>query len=71
MEKLQTGYYTYHIHANNYGSLDMKGGFPNVIEISCIRKDVAGTPDFYGDMSHLPIEGIDFPNNPKAVDLKW
>jgi hypothetical protein len=71
MEKLKSGYYVYHVHANNYGSLEKKGGFPDVIEISCIRKDLAPSPVFYEAASHLPIEGIDFPNDLKGVDFQW
>ena len=69
--KLQQEYFIYHVHANNYGSLQNKGGMPEVIEISCIRKDLAGTPVFYPDLSHLPIEGLDFPNDLQSVDFKW
>lgn len=69
--QLQEEYYIYHVHANNYGSLEKKGGMPEVIEISCIRKDLVGTSVFYPDLSHLPIEGVDFPNNLQSADFKW
>jgi hypothetical protein len=71
LEKIQSHYYIYHLHVNNYGSLHLKNGFPDVIEISCIRKDLVSSPRFYQDMSHLPLEGLDFPNNAIAPDLKW
>jgi hypothetical protein len=71
MNNLQQDYYVYHVHANNYGNLEKKNGMPDVIEISCIRKDLISAPVFHRDMSHLPLEGIDFPNDLNSVDLKW
>lgn len=71
LAKLQQGFHVYHIHANNYGSIQRKLGMPDVIEISCIRKDLVRTPIYYDDMSHLPLTGIDFPNNVEAADYKW
>jgi hypothetical protein len=71
IEKIQQHFYVYHIHANNYSSINKKDGFPNVIEISCIRKDLIDEPFFYNDLSHLPIKDIDFPNNVLSADFKW
>jgi len=71
LAQLEAGFYVYHVHANNYSSLEKKGGFPNVIEISCIRQDLVNEPEFYDGFSHLPVEGIDFPNDLKSADLKW
>ena len=71
MEKLQRDFYVYHLHANNYGNLQKKDGMPDVIEISCIRKDIVPSPCFYPNLSHLPLEGVDFPNDLKAADFKW
>jgi hypothetical protein len=71
LEKIEGHFYVYHLHANNYGSIDKKDGFPNVIEISCVRKDLIDNPIFFNDLSHLPIENIDFPNNLLGLDFKW
>jgi hypothetical protein len=70
LDKLGTGYFVYHAHANNYGSIENKGGYPDVLELSWIRKDLA-EPTTFHDSSHLPLAGIDFPNNAKAADFKW
>ncbi len=70
-ERLLQDYYVYHVHANNYGKMEKKNGFPNVIEISCIRADLVAQPEFYPDLSHLPLKGIDFPNNSEVADFKW
>jgi hypothetical protein len=71
MKSLETSFYVYHIHANNYGSTTKENGLPDVVEISCIRKDLVHSASFYESMSHLPIAGIDFPNNPVAADFIW
>lgn len=71
LEQLSSKYFIYHIHANNYGSLKKIANFPDVVEISCIRKDLVKYPSFFPDLSHLPITGKDFPNDPVATDFKW
>jgi hypothetical protein len=71
MDCLQQEFYVYHIHANNYGSIQKMDSFPDAIEISCIRKDMVDHPVFYEGLSHLPIENLDYPNNPSAPDFKW
>lgn len=71
LEQLCSKYFIYHIHANNYGSLEKIKGFPDVIEISCIRKDLVASPSFFSNLSHLPIAGKDFPNDSMATDFKW
>jgi hypothetical protein len=42
-----------------------------VLELSWIRKDLAQPEVFYPDNKHLPLAGIDFPNDQKAADFKW
>ena len=71
MAGLRQEFYVYHIHANNYGDLRKKNGMPDVIEISCIRKDLVPNPVFHRDLSHLPLSGIDFPNDLSSVDYTW
>jgi hypothetical protein len=71
MTALEQEFYVYHIHANNYCDLRKKNGMPDVIEISCIRKDLAPDAVFYQDLSHLPLAGIDFPNDLSSVDFTW
>jgi hypothetical protein len=71
IEKLEQHFYIYHLHANNYGNIQKIDEFPNVLEISCIRKDLIKHPIFYKDFSHLPLNDLDFPNNPNGDDFKW
>jgi hypothetical protein len=71
MHRLSTEYFLYHAHANNYGSIEKVGGHPDVLELSWIRKDLAQPEVFYPDNKHLPLAGIDFPNDQKAADFKW
>lgn len=71
LDRLGKEYFVYHAHANNYGSIENIGGYPNVLELSWIRKDLAEPRSFHMDNSHLPIAGIDFPNDQKSADFKW
>jgi hypothetical protein len=71
MDGLAREFYIYHIHANNYSDLRKKNGMPNVIEISCIRKDLVQNPIFHRDLSHLPLAGVDFPNDLSSADITW
>lgn len=64
----------FHIHGNNWGNvfaLESDGlvieNFPKVIEISFAKKGLCA--DLGLEMSSLPMAGIDFPNNPKDLDL--
>lgn len=68
---LNEKYFIYHIHANNYGSVEKKNNYPDVVEISCIRKDLVHNPTFTSGLSHLPLNGVDFPNNSATPDFKW
>jgi hypothetical protein len=70
-EKIQQHFYVYHLHANNYGDLRQIDGYPDVIEISCIRKDLVDSPSFCENLSHLPIVNFDYPNDPASPDFKW
>ena len=71
MAGLAQDFYVYHLHANNYSGLRKENGMPDVIEISCIRKDLVHDPVFYRDLSHLPLAGIDFPNDLNSADFTW
>jgi hypothetical protein len=71
IEKIQQHFYVYHLHANNYGDLRKIEGYPDVIEISCIRKDLIDSPAFCENLSHLPIVNLDYPNDPASPDFKW
>jgi len=71
IKKINQHFYIYHVHANNYGNMQTENDFPGVIEISCIRKDLVSKPFFYENWSHLPIENLDFPNDPNSPDFKW
>jgi hypothetical protein len=71
MRGLEQEFYVYHIHANNYSGLRKRDGMPDVIEVSCIRKDLVQNPVFHRDLSHLPLAGIDFPNDLTSADFTW
>ena len=65
-EKLSNTHYAVHIHGNNYGNLTKN--IPNTVEITYIRKD---TINYYPELNKqlLPINGLDFPNNPNKSDF--
>ena len=65
-EKLSNTHYAVHIHGNNYGNLTKNS--PNTVEITYIRKD---TINYYPELNKqlLPINGLDFPNNPNKSDF--
>ena len=68
---LQSYYYIYHIHANNYGSLDRVHGFPDVIELSLIRKDLIADPVYRRSLGYLPLEKLDMLNDPNGREFLW
>ena len=56
-----------HLHGNNHESV-MSDGFPNVVEISFANKN--NNLNYIKFPNALPIEGLDFPNNPHVPDIK-
>lgn len=68
---LQQQYYAYHIHENNYGILKTVEGWPDVLEISLIRKDQVEVPQFYDDFAHLPFKNLDMLNDPEGERFVW
>lgn len=65
VKKLQEHYDIVHIHGNNYAPVGFDG-FPEVVEITFLRKG------FYGSVTAkrrvLPLEKLDEPNDPKRAD---
>ncbi|HXB45818.1 MAG TPA: FkbM family methyltransferase [Puia sp.] len=68
---LQNYYYIYHIHANNYASLDRVHGFPDVVELSLIRKDLIAPPSYHSSLCYLPLETLDMLNDPSGKEYVW
>jgi|TARA_B100000085_G_scaffold90808_1_gene82068 hypothetical protein len=71
LKKLSDKYYAYHIHVNNW-KYKLKDGYPEVIEVSYIRKDrLDFKPETYS--GEYPIEGLDVKNNPENTDpvINW
>lgn len=59
-------FHVVHIHGNNYGKYVDAIDFPETVEITFINKSLMSDPA----PSHhsYPVEGLDFPNNPKKPD---
>lgn len=51
-----------HIHVNNYGSIN--SGIPSVVEMTMCPRSWVGSEK----RQCLPLDGLDFPNNPSASD---
>lgn len=65
LEKLTKTHYLVHAHGNN--SRSTTHYIPNIIGLTYIRKNMLeGEPVL--NASHLPIEGLDFPNNKNRPD---
>jgi hypothetical protein len=71
MHSLQKYYHIYHIHENNYSDMTSTSGFPDAIELSLVRKDIAGPVPYYPDLSHLPLKNLDMLNNPLGSLFQW
>ena len=64
-KKLSNTHYAIHIHGNNYGGLT--NNTPDTVEVTYIRKNAI---DYEPTLNkqHMPIIGLDFPNNPQIND---
>ncbi len=69
LKKLNNLFYIFHIHPNNsLPKVEVDGyKFPPLIELSFIRKDLAGV--VRSAVSTFPIEGLDFPNKTDREDI--
>jgi hypothetical protein len=77
VERLSTNYYLIHIHGNNWaGTFRIYNNevpdliFPDTIEATFIRKDKIAVADILDHDIKYPIDGLDFPNNPRKPDYK-
>lgn len=67
LEKLSKTHYIIHAHGNNYSFAI--NGFPDVIELTFVNKKYfKDVPSF--NKIPFPLSGLDFPNNPRACDIK-
>lgn len=71
LSDLKKDYYIYHVHANNYASLDRVHGFPDVIELSLVRKDLVIQPVYRKNLNYLPLEKLDMLNDPDGREFLW
>jgi hypothetical protein len=67
-EKLNTTHQVVHVHANNYGSIEIIGGvpLPNTFEVTYLRKR---DNQFSSNHKCYPLQNLDMPNNPSIADL--
>jgi len=66
ISKIKNTHYLIHAHGNNYGGKSING-VPNTIELTYLRRDYFNeTPSL--NKQHLPIFGLDFPNNIYETD---
>lgn len=77
IQKLQVEYSIVHIHGNNCAEsfiLYRESGedlvFPDVIEVTLVRKSCIFPEDICSDIFDYPIPGMDFPNNPYRPDFE-
>ncbi|MCO7189413.1 MULTISPECIES: FkbM family methyltransferase [unclassified Pseudoalteromonas] len=66
IELIKAHFHVVHIHGNNYGKYADSIDFPETVEITFINKALA--PDATVSQLSYPVEGLDFPNNPKKPD---
>lgn len=76
MEKLNSFFYIFHIHANNSLPMIAVGGyqFPPLLELSFVRKDLVHDissilPLEVGANAQFPVVGLDFPNKLDRQDI--
>ncbi|NML37871.1 hypothetical protein HHL17_11760 [Chitinophaga sp. G-6-1-13] len=78
VEKLRENYELVHIHGNNWGPTfclyDLPDGkedwvIPDTLELTFVRKDKIAAEDVMEPVAY-PIEGLDFPNNPRQPDYR-
>jgi hypothetical protein len=64
-EKINETHYPIHIHGNNYGGLT--DNVPDTVEVTYVRKNYFQKEPELNKIP-LPIENLDFPNNPNQYD---
>jgi len=68
LARLNERYYIFHMHANNYARV--RDGYPEVIEVSYIRKDSLNfVPKFRS--AGYPIKGLDVKNCPRSPEISF
>lgn len=65
VKRLQEAFDIVHFHANNFGAV-AEDNLPEVVELTFARAAVARV----GRRSHLPLAGLDNPNNPRRPDYE-
>jgi hypothetical protein len=66
IEKLMKTHYIVHAHANNNSPID--NGIPDVVELTCIRKDYFSDPPELNKIP-LPMKNLDWPCDPDKQDI--
>lgn len=66
LRKLSNTHYIIHAHGNNNGCVI--NNYPDVVELTYVNKDLFNTtPEL--NTQFLPVENLDFPNNPDNFDI--
>ncbi|MCF6441787.1 FkbM family methyltransferase [Pseudoalteromonas luteoviolacea] len=68
IEAISEHFYIVHIHGNNYGRYVDSIDFPETVEITFINKSLMSNVKV--SKNSYPVEGLDFPNNPKKPDYR-
>lgn len=66
VRELQTKHQIVHTHVNNFDKVSADG-YPEVLELTFLRNDLATQGK---RRARLPVDGLDAPNNPDAVDYE-
>lgn len=72
MEKINRFFTLTHVHGNNWGGTWVYKDFeiPKVLELSFVNNSIIDTNLIKTDDTKYPIDGLDFPNNPKEPDYQ-
>jgi hypothetical protein len=71
IQQIESKFTIYHIHENNYSSIELIRGVPNVIELSFISNKLIEDDKYYQSMSEFPIHNLDQLNDPKGPLIHW
>lgn len=69
IKKIKEKYYIVHIHGNNYGKLLKKNNFPEILEITFLKKNYVNRPIKMSQKKY-PVIGLDQPNRISKQDYE-
>ncbi len=71
IQQIESKFTIYHIHENNYSSIELIGGLPNVLELSFISNKLVNDDKYYDSILDFPIHGLDQLNDPRGPVIRW